>query len=191
MVAISGGDKFEARLRKIAERLASGKSLRVGFLEGTTYDDGTSVPMVATVNEFGGKINVPAHETTIYRKTNKDGSFAKGGKFVKRKASNFASDHQVPAHTITIPARPFMRPTVAAHEQEWADAIAPLLKNANYDAAKALGQLGLVIHGNIVDSIQAVTSPPLAPSTVRRKGFDKPLIDTSVMWKSIREQVDT
>ena len=50
---ISGGDKLEAKLRKIAQKLANGGTLRVGFLEGSTYPDGTSVPMVAAIQEFG------------------------------------------------------------------------------------------------------------------------------------------
>jgi hypothetical protein len=50
---LSGGDKLETRLREIAAGLARGATLRVGFLEGSTYPDGTSVPMVAALQEFG------------------------------------------------------------------------------------------------------------------------------------------
>lgn len=50
---ISGGGKLEARLREIAAKLGKAATLRVGFLEGAIYPDGTSVPMVAAIQEFG------------------------------------------------------------------------------------------------------------------------------------------
>lgn len=50
---MTGGDKLQAHLDKILVRISGAQSVRVGFLEGTTYPDGTSVAMVAAVNEFG------------------------------------------------------------------------------------------------------------------------------------------
>jgi hypothetical protein len=43
------------RLENINKQLRSGVklTLRVGFLEGTTYPDGTSVPMVAAIQDLG------------------------------------------------------------------------------------------------------------------------------------------
>lgn len=51
--AISGGAKLEAYLKDLGKRIASGATLRAGFLEGATYPDGTPVPMVAAIQEFG------------------------------------------------------------------------------------------------------------------------------------------
>lgn len=53
MAEISGGDKLEAALERIARKLKRGGTVRVGFLEKATYPDGTSVPLVAAINEFG------------------------------------------------------------------------------------------------------------------------------------------
>lgn len=47
MTTFSGGAALEAKLSELAEKLGDGKTLRVGFLEGATYPDGQSVPMVA------------------------------------------------------------------------------------------------------------------------------------------------
>lgn len=59
MNALSGGAKLEAKLREIAKRTTGG-TVRVGFLEGSTYPDGTSVPMVAAIQEFGApKAGIP------------------------------------------------------------------------------------------------------------------------------------
>ncbi|CCE07593.1 conserved hypothetical protein [Bradyrhizobium sp. STM 3843] len=55
MAALKGGDKLEAALREIAQKVSKPGTLRVGFLEGATYPDGTSVALVAASNEFGTK----------------------------------------------------------------------------------------------------------------------------------------
>jgi hypothetical protein len=91
--------------------------------------------------------------------------------------------------TRRIPPRPFMRTAVAEHSSEWGPALGQVLKNVDYDANTALGQMGKAIEDQIRDAIKAVTSPPLAPATVKRKGFDKPLIDTSNMWRSVDSAV--
>ncbi len=52
-VTLSGGDKLERKLEEIASRVARPATLRVGFLEGATYPDGTSVAMVAALLNFG------------------------------------------------------------------------------------------------------------------------------------------
>nr|DAH84743.1 MAG TPA: virion morphogenesis protein [Caudoviricetes sp.] len=53
MVAFTGGDKLLARLAEIAEGVSKASSVEIGFLDGSTYPDGTSVPLVAAMNEFG------------------------------------------------------------------------------------------------------------------------------------------
>ena len=58
--SFSGGDKMNARLAEIAAKIGKAGSVRVGFLEGATYPDGTSVPMVAAIQEFGAPAkNIP------------------------------------------------------------------------------------------------------------------------------------
>lgn len=52
-IELTGGDELERRLAALSSRVAKGGTLRVGFLEGATYPDGTSVAMVAATNNFG------------------------------------------------------------------------------------------------------------------------------------------
>lgn len=88
-----------------------------------------------------------------------------------------------------IPPRPFFRNMIAAKKGEWPKAIADLLKQNGYDAAKTLEQTGAAIGGQLRQSIIDTNDPPLAPSTIRRKGFSKPLIDTAVMINAIDHEV--
>lgn len=54
MATVSGGDKLDAKLREIGEKLGKRAMLKVGFLEGAKYPDGTSVAMIAALQNFGG-----------------------------------------------------------------------------------------------------------------------------------------
>jgi hypothetical protein len=53
MATISGGDKLKARLAELSKKLDKKATLGVGFLEGGQEADGTSLPMVAAIQEFG------------------------------------------------------------------------------------------------------------------------------------------
>lgn len=50
----SGGEKMDQLLKEMSDRVLEKGELEVGFPEGTpTYENGTSVPMVAAIHEFG------------------------------------------------------------------------------------------------------------------------------------------
>jgi len=53
MVEIKGGDRYESFFNNLEKKLSKNTSVKVGFLSGATYPDGTSVAMVAAVNEYG------------------------------------------------------------------------------------------------------------------------------------------
>lgn len=55
---ISGGDKLQKKLEEIARKMGGG-AVKVGFLEGATYSDGTPVPAVAFWNEYGTEKTPP------------------------------------------------------------------------------------------------------------------------------------
>lgn len=89
-----------------------------------------------------------------------------------------------------IPPRPFFRLMVAEKSGSWPEAIRLNLKATDYDAHKTLDRMGQGVKSQLQDSIKTLTDPPLAPSTVKRKGFDKPLIDTGVMLNSVDYRVE-
>lgn len=53
MAGFTGGDKLLKALAEIRARVNKSATLKVGFLEGATYPDGTSVAMVAAIQNFG------------------------------------------------------------------------------------------------------------------------------------------
>lgn len=95
--------------------------------------------------------------------------------------------------TERIPARPFMRPAVADQGREWIDLLGQGAKaaiNGGPSPAEVLEAVTLAAAGNVAEKIQAVTSPPLSPVTIKRKGHDKPLVDTGQMVQSVTGKVE-
>lgn len=191
MVTVTGGGALEKVLGKIAENVAKSSGVSVGFLADATYPDGTSVAMIAAVQEFGANIEMEERTQTVYRQTNKAGTeFNRNGRFVKKSEANFASDHTVAAHTVTIPPRPFFRSMINNKSPEWPNAVADALKRNKYDAEKTLNQVGNAIKGQLQSSIEEFNSVPLAPSTIAAKGNDKQLIETGTLYRSADYRVD-
>jgi hypothetical protein len=60
-VEIKSRGTFERALSNMVQKLTRAKSVRVGYLEGVDYPDGTPVALVAAVQNWGApKVGVPA-----------------------------------------------------------------------------------------------------------------------------------
>ena len=93
-----------------------------------------------------------------------------------------------------IPARPFMRPTIAAEKVTWG-LIAKSLINEDAQANDVLEAVGLRMGGDIFEKIASITSPPLAPMTLelrreRGNNSNKPLNDTGYMMATLAVTVE-
>ena len=89
------------------------------------------------------------------------------------------------------PARPFMRQTVDNHESE----INALLKQARqsllggYGGEQVLKEIGLKVKDMMQNEIINGGFVPNAASTIRKKGSDRPLIDTGRMRQSVNYEI--
>ena len=88
------------------------------------------------------------------------------------------------------PPRPFFRNMVKEKSPAWPAAVAKELVANNYDVRITLKRMGLAIAGQLRESITEGTYAPLAGSTIARKGFDKPLVDTGHMLNSVDYEVE-
>lgn len=147
MADMKASKKFEAAMDKIAKGLEKGGTLKVGFLAGATYPDGTPVAMVAAIQNFG-------------------------------------------APRAGIPPRPFFGDLIEEKSSEWPKAIAGLLRE-NSDVEKTLTLAGEAIAGQLREAITKYSGTPLKPATIKRKGFDKQLVDTGHMLQSVGYEVKT
>jgi hypothetical protein len=90
-----------------------------------------------------------------------------------------------------IPPRPFFSDMVRKKSPEWPAAIGALLVRHKYDAARVMQITGEAIAGQLRQSIIETNEPPLAESTVKRKGFSKPLVHTGFMLNSVDYEIKT
>jgi phage gpG-like protein len=196
-VKVSGGKNWRKALASYAE--SGNAELKVGILEGASYSGetgkaGMPVAMIAAAHEFGGEIAMPERKRTVYFKQTKDGV---GNRFAKKAKSDFAQDATVGAHTITIPARSFMRSTLEKKKEEWISAAAGHLKASPGDVRGMLEKVGETAAKDMQAAIEEGIAPALKPATVKaklkRKGSkgspDLPLVDTGTMQEAISYEV--
>ncbi len=91
--------------------------------------------------------------------------------------------------TSKIPARPFMRYTIASKSSEWVSRFAKAISYANGDAKTAAALVGESMTDDIKESIINWQDPPNAAYTIEQKGFNKPLIHTGHMKDSVSYEV--
>lgn len=87
--------------------------------------------------------------------------------------------------TKNAPPRPFFRNMIEDQRPTWARKLGAAAKYTGYRARPTLEIVAADIKGHIVESIFLLEDPPLAESTVARKGFAKPLVDTRLMARSV------
>lgn len=161
----SGAHELERTLRAL-ERSA----IDVGFFEDQGFHQGASIPLpaLAAIHEFGATIPVT------------------------EKMRNYLASLGLPLRKETtelhIPARPFLGPAFDLYEADLQSALErglTLVFTGAITVEQFFTEIGRITVGIVVQSLDAVTEPPLHPFTVARKGSTKPLIDTGEMRKAI------
>jgi hypothetical protein len=190
-VKLTGAERILAKIHAIERKLEAPTELRVGFFEGAKYPKSNlPVPAVAAINEFGATVKRQAGDVTTYHMTNAAGTkFLRKGRFVKASKANLKRVYKHGAYVIKIPSRPFFRTMIKLRQKTWAPVLSAQLKRTQYDVKKSVKLLGLAIETDLKTSIISWMTPPNAASTIRKKGFDKPLIHTSLMVKSTGVEV--
>jgi len=154
---------------------------------GIQSDEDETLLKIAAANEFGATINHPGGTAYGY-KTEDD---AKKGKvrFLKKGAGYMVLGETEP-HTIEIPERSYIRSTIDENEAKYLDNYAKKLSvqiiDGNIDKYTALTIMGQKIEADIKSKIISLQSPANAPSTIRKKGSNNPLVNTGLLGSSIR-----
>lgn len=90
--------------------------------------------------------------------------------------------------TRTSPVRAFFRTTVSENKKNWVLSVQNLMKIHN-DPKKVMGLIGVHMQEQIVQSINTWSDPPNSAYTIAKKGFDKPLVETALLMRSIKSEV--
>lgn len=93
------------------------------------------------------------------------------------------------APAVPIPPRPFFRNMITRRSKTWGKTLHQFLKKNKYNTHLALMGTGLIMGEQLQLEITEFTDPPNAPSTIKGKGFDKPLEWSKNMKRSIEAEV--
>ena len=174
--SFTGGEKLASHLAKMERALGSGGEVHAGFLEGATYP---LTPTKALRKAYGmsrtGKVR--------RLKTMKAVKGALGATNVATVAAmnEFGKENQ--------PPRPFFRRMIKKESPTWGRKVSALLKRFDFNTARVLDALGQDLKGALQQSINELVSPPLKASTIKAKGFAKPLISSGTMIHSVDYEV--
>lgn len=106
-----------------------------------------------------------------------------------KKVAMIAAIQEFGAPRAGIPPRPFFRNMIRKYSKDWPKGFKGLLIKHKYDANDALEEAGHLIAQQLQQSIRDTNTPPLKPATIARKGFSKPLIETSHMINSVTSRI--
>lgn len=91
------------------------------------------------------------------------------------------------------PPRPFMQTTINDHRYEYAENMKKVAKKyleGSKGARLNMQSMLTIMKMDIQESIINWDSPPNAPMTIEKKGFDDPLIDTKTMLNNVTYWID-
>lgn len=86
------------------------------------------------------------------------------------------------------PVRAFFRTTVSEQKKNWVLSVQNLMKMHN-DPKRVMGLIGVHMQEQIVQSINTWSDPSNSAYTIAKKGFDKPLVETALLMRSIKSEV--
>lgn len=84
-----------------------------------------------------------------------------------------------------IPSRPFLRQTLAKNQEKYTALFVELF-STGMSLDRIYGQIASVAKGDVQLGIRNGDWTPNAPSTIKRKESDKPLIDKGRLWQSVQ-----
>ncbi len=168
--------KLNAALERVRKKISNAATLRVGFFEDATYPDGTSVAMVAALQEFGsGPIPARSYFRTMIAE--KQDSWA--NQIIGRLKANKWDAKKTLDELAEFVIKPQLQASIISINSPPLSPITLMLRKMKKDDPS------LVVTGSVVgEAAQRVAAGEL-PTGVSTK----PLIETSHMLNSVASEV--
>lgn len=182
--ATVGGDKLKARLLAMGQGLDKARNVRVGFLESADYP----------ANDGGARLADAASRVTPDIEAAHPDWKPRLTAWSKWQESHSPQLHVAQVAfwlefgTTTQKPFPFFRQMIASKSANWGGHLGRYLKTSEYDAGKALAKMGVLIQGQLVDSLTAGPADN-APLTAFIKQFNHRGIDHGPMQRSVDFEV--
>lgn len=108
--------------------------------------------------------------------------------------AELAAIHEFGAPRANVPERSFLRSTADAKRLEWLALLERTLRLVTAGRLEVEAALGIVGQKAVADVVARIRRgagipPPLQPATIRRKGSDRPLVDTGRLVQSISYEI--
>lgn len=182
-----GFQELQDELSKELAALRSDKVVTVGIHEeaGDVESGDLTMASLGAINEFGADIKHPGG--TSYGYASKAAADRDEVRFLKT-GSGYMQLGVTQAHTIDIPARPWLEPGVASATPEVLLTIQDGME-AGQSMDQILEAVGVVAAAAVKVYMTELKTPPNAASTIRKKGSSNPLIDQGHMRAAVTHKV--
>ncbi len=186
---IQGFQELQDELMKELSALKSDKVVTIGIHEeaGNVESGDITMAGLGATHEFGAEIKHPGG--TSYGYASKAAADRDEVRFLK-KGAGYMELGVTQAHTIDIPARPWLEPGVDSATPE---VLATIQEGMNEGKTmdEILEAVGVVAEGKVKVYMTELKTPPNAASTIRKKGSSNPLIDKGAMRQSVTHKVSS
>lgn len=188
-ITIHNSQQASNAIKKALDDFMTNKFVTVGIHEdaGNHDSDDITNASLGAIHEYGADIDHPGG--TSYGFASKAAADRNEVRFLKT-GKGYAELGVTKAHTVTIPARPWLNPGVMSGNLEYLNIIE---KAAASDEPldMALNKVGLVAVGFVQKYMTDLRSPPNAASTIKKKGSSNPLIDSGALRQSVTYKITT
>ena len=176
-------------VRGLLERISSlgvpNVYIGVPSSKNSTHEGGINMATLVAVHELGANIK---HSGGTRYQNKANGNLAK---FVRNDFVGPTSG-VTGSHTIVIPERSFIRSTMKDNEKRYADLMLKGFRSVlrmESTVEVVYQKIGITISDDVKSKILTGSFVPLKPSTIKKKGSSKPLVDTGEMRNSISYEV--
>lgn len=172
-LGLKGGKKMLEVVRQLVESLGPGESVSIGFMEGAMAGWNGPRPLHGKT-ETSKRANASSNQVPA----------AQVAFWMEYGTTSNTSGAMAPGNT-HIPPRPFFRNMIEAQSPTWGKLTQAALKMSKNQSTLALEIIGMKIGEQLQESIIMTNSPPLAESTVARKGNSTVLVDSHNMLRAV------
>jgi hypothetical protein len=186
-LSVSGLQEAQDAIMQELKKFRGGKTATVGIHEeaGNVEDGDLTMAGLGAMLHFGAEINHPGG--TSYGYANKKAAEQGKVRFLGR-GKGYMSLGTTGAHKVTIPPRPWLDTGVASGTRDIIDTIADQVEGgATLD--ETLEAVGVVASGAARQYMTELKTPPNAPSTIKEKGSDNPLINRGHLRAAVTHAV--
>lgn len=179
---VTGLQAVQRALQKEIDKLRASHYALVGIHESAKKPKGATMTMatLGAIQHFGADIDHPGGTRYVVGQDGKS-------RFVR---NDFVGPVTgvTKSHKITIPARPWLDVGVKSATKELIETVREGIEDG-MDSKRIMSRVGETAARAAEDYMIKLKTPPNAPSTIKRKGSDNPLVDSGNLHQSITSSV--